>query len=362
VFLNMLRAKGPKEAVLFGDNSDKNAIDRLFAALNVNKLNERGQPNLEAINRIVANIELTNLNIKFFGYQIARALSSEIPLREGLVPCHVGLQSKASTQRDMESDWVRYWCSELKTPVIMHRKQWELAYVLQAIYENGLLQEGARGVGFGCGEEPIASYLASRGVKVTITDLQPTRSEASGWTKSGQHTTSIDRAYHGHLIDRDRFDALVDHQFVDMNSIPSNLRGYDFCWSVCALEHLGSIEKGLAFIERSLAVVRPGGVAVHTTELNISSEGETIDNWPTVLFQSHHFEKLASHLREGGHDVAPLNFDLGDQPMDQFIDLPPWSYDLPENLSAWMGQPSHLKIAIDGFASTCFGLVMRRAS
>ena len=170
-------------------------------------------------------------------------------------------------------------------PLILHRKLWELAYLLQALHENGLIAEGRRGLVFGAGEEPIPSYLAARGVAVTVTDLARDAAMASGWATTGQHVASLDQAFQAHLVDRATFDRLVDFRVADMNAIPADLTGYDFCWSICALEHLGSIEKGLAFIENALATLKPGGVAVHTTEFNVDPRGPTNDHWPTVLFK-----------------------------------------------------------------------------
>jgi hypothetical protein len=155
----------------------------------------------------------------------------------------------------------------------------------------------------------------------------------------------------------------ISLEFVDMNEIPSSLTGYDFCWSICSLEHLGSIAKGADFIENSLDVLRQGGVAVHTTEYNVDNEGPTIDNWKTVLFQRKHMESTSGRLTKKGHYVAPLNFDFGDAPLDNFIDLPAYEWDLllqQAGLAGKQDHPAHLKLAIDGFACTCFGLVVRK--
>jgi len=145
-----------------------------------------------------------------------------------------------------------------------------------------------------------------------------------------------------------------------MNAVPADLAGFDFCWSICALEHLGSIDKGLGFIEASLATLRPGGTAVHTLEFNVENDGPTIDNWITVLFQQRHLEALATRLRSQGHRVEELDFDTGSMPMDQFIDLPPWHHDPGENAAVNLGEPLHLKLAIDGFVSTSFGLIVTK--
>jgi hypothetical protein len=162
-------------------------------------------------------------------------------------------------------------------------------------------------------------------------------------------------------VDRDTFAARVTHAFVDMNAIPSTLRDYDFCWSICSFEHLGSIARGLAFVENSLDTLRPGGVAVHTTEFNFLNDEETIDNWATVLFQRKHFESLAERLARRGHRVAALDFDVGNKPMDRFIDLPPYDHDLVGTArESWHGHTKHLKLMLDGFPSTCFGLIIEK--
>ena len=116
-------------------------------------VDRRGNPNINALWRIAKDIDLIKLNIKFFGYEIARELAAALPIRQGLAPGHVGLKSKASTQSDLESDWVAYWASELRVPVVFRRKLWELAYVLQALWERGCIERGKRGLGIGCGIE-----------------------------------------------------------------------------------------------------------------------------------------------------------------------------------------------------------------
>lgn len=322
---------------------------------------EKSAPNINALSYKLRNLDALALNIKFFGYELAKSLAAELPVRTDLTPNPVGLKSKPSTQADLESDWAAYWCGQLQVPVVFHRKLWEFTYLLQAIWERGLLVEGSRALGFGCGVEPVPSYLASKGIDVTVTDLAPEASADLGWTTTNQHTASIDHAFKPDLVTRELFDRHVRLSYVDMNAIPPDLQGYDFCWSICALEHLGSIAKGLDFIENSLATLKPGGVAVHTTEFNFLNDDETIDNWPTVLFQRSHFIALAERLRAAGHHVEDLDFAVGNKPLDRFIDIPPWEHDMsPYVQQNWGGDHTHLKLSIDGFVSTCFGLIIRK--
>lgn len=206
---------------------------------------------------------------------------------------------------------------------------------------------GHRALGFGVGQEPLAALFANAGMEVVATDLDAERAEQIGWSATGQHARNIETLNAAGLCPPDRFAALASHRVVDMNDIPSDLKDFDLCWSSCALEHLGSIENGLKFIENSLLTLRRGGVAVHTTEFNISPGDDTLTTGETVLFKRKHFEQLAKSLRRRGREIE-LDFDLGSQPEDQHIDLPPYSHD------------GHLKLALMGFNTTSFGLIIRR--
>jgi hypothetical protein len=326
-------------------------------------LTERSQPNRDALAKVSRDIDVLALNVKAMGYQLAQDLAAALPPREGTSARRVPLGSRASTQADMESDWVAHWCAELKVPVIYHRKLWEFAYVLQTLYNTRMLRDGARGLGFGVGIEPLASYFAANGVRATISDLDADDQRTKDWwSGTAQHASKLLDAHHSDLVSRERFLELVDFRVVDMNAIPADLTGYDFCWSTCALEHLGSIEHGLAFIENSLATLRPGGVAIHTTELNINPLGATLDHASTVLFQQQHFEALAARLEAAGHRVAPLNFKTGKKPLDRFIDLPPWKDGTNAVLTGRLGTQQHLKLAIDGYVVTCFGITVIKNS
>jgi len=57
----------------------------------------------------------------------------------------------------------------------------------------------------------------------------------------------------------------VEYRSVDMNDIPSDLKNYDFTWSACAFEHLGSIDSGLEFVCNQMKTLKNGGWAIHTS-------------------------------------------------------------------------------------------------
>lgn len=325
-------------------------------------LNEQSQPNINRLTDITRNLDILALSVKAMGYNLARQLAAELPRAPSTGARHVGVTSKLSTQADVESDWFAHWCHELRLPLIYHRKMWEFAWMMQAVFDHDLLRPGIRGLGFGCGTEPMPSYFSAHGMDVVMTDLPPEDARADDWATNNEYAASLEQAHHPDLVERDTFLAHVSRRHVDMNAIPADLTGFDLVWSICALEHLGSIEQGQAFVENAMTCLRPGGVAIHTTEFNINPEGPTIDNWLTVLFQRRHIEQLVDRLRAAGHRVLPIDFDAGSKPLDQFIDLPPWHDGTLGHVSRWLGQPAHLKVAIDGFPCTCIGLVVTKAA
>lgn len=323
----------------------------------------RGKPDLRDWYAAARDLGILRLNVKQFGLQLARQLEGKLQSVDcSFEPRFHGLVSKPTTQADMESPWFAYWCQQLRIAPIYHRKIWEYAFVLQCLHEHGLLREGATAMGFGCGEEPMASYFAARGMDVLMTDLNAKQAASKGWVQTSQHAPSRDAAFRAELVGREAFDARVRHSFVDMNAVPEVALPYDFCWSICAMEHLGSIEAGLAFVENSLKVVKPGGLAVHTTEYNYLSEFHTREHGEVVLFLRRHFEQLAQRLRANGHELLGPDFSVGDGVLDTFIDLPPY----PGETGGWPLTlddpefPAHLKLSISGYAATCFGLVVRK--
>lgn len=230
----------------------------------------------------------------------------------------------------------------------MHRKQWEFCYILQALKTYGMLEEGRRALGFGVGLEPLAAIFADRGVSVLATDLEPVGAMDKGWVKTAQHARSKQSLNNRRICDPERFERCVDFRFMDMNAIDADLEGqFDFVWSACAFEHLGSIMQGLEFVVNSVKCLKPGGIAVHTTEYNCSSDSDTLDNAGTVLFRKRDFLLLQRRLQMIGAELE-FNFNLGQQPLDQHIDTPPYSTE------------EHLKLQIMRWAVTSFGLIVRK--
>lgn len=257
-------------------------------------------------------------------------------------------RSAMCRQDSFQQPYFSFWTRRLGEGLRYHRKLWEFVFISQALWERGVCVSGRRGLGFGVGREPLTAFFASEGVSVTATDLAPDGKVVAGWEATNQHADSKEALRNPVVCPDEVFDRNVQFRFCDMNAVPDDLVGFDFCWSACALEHLGSIEKGLAFIERSIDCLAPGGWAVHTTEYNVFSDEETVDNQGTVLFRKRDLEQLASRLRAKGHEVTEMDWSPGEGAVDRYLDLPPYRHD------------PHLKMMLKGFATTSIGIIVRK--
>ncbi len=256
--------------------------------------------------------------------------------------------SQMCTASQMAEPVYAEWCRRMGDAPTRHRKQWEFVYILRALEYYGALRPGSRGLGFGVGIEPLSSIFAAAGCGVVATDLAADDDRAQVWNDTDQLGTNLRQILVPGLCDEASFFERVQYRPVDMNAIPADLTDFDFTWSSCAYEHLGSIEAGLAFFENSVKCLKPGGIAVHTTELNLSSNNSTLDKGGTVLFRRRDFEALAQRLTEAGHEVMPITFDSGDTDLDRVIDLPPYTSD------------PHLKLQLMRWVSTSFGMIVRK--
>jgi hypothetical protein len=256
------------------------------------------------------------------------------------------LPSGICSQRWCEGPTYRRWCAAFREPVRYQRKQWEKVFVARALEVHGLLAPGKRGLAFGVGSETLPAIFADRGCAILATDQGLESARKSGW--SNEHARALERLNEGGFCDPRLFAERVRMRDVDMNAIPSDLRDFDFCWSCCALEHLGSIEHGLRFVENSVACLRPGGVAAHTLEFNLDSDDATIADGPTVLFRRRDIEALVRRLEAAGHRVLPVDWSTGDAILDDYVDTPPFH------------ESCHLRLRIAGYRCTSLGLVVIR--
>jgi hypothetical protein len=256
--------------------------------------------------------------------------------------------SELCKAKDWQTDWFKRWCHEMNDPIRFHRKQWEFVYVMQALWERGCIGKGKKGLVFAVGTEPGPSIFANYGCDILATDILPEQGKEKGWTSGDQLCFGIESLNKRGLCDDATLRKHVKYRAVDMNDIPADLKGFDFNWSSCSFEHLGSIKKGINFLLNQLKTLKPGGWAVHTTEFNISSNDKTLDNADTVIFRIRDIEKLARELRKKGHFVEELDYSLGGLPEDFEVDVFPHK------------EKVHLKLQMNEFVVTSIGLIIQK--
>ncbi len=247
---------------------------------------------------------------------------------------------------DFRQDWYRQRCRELNVPTVFHRKYWEFAIIADVALQHGLemYAHPFRALGFGVGAEPIPAWLAGREATVVATDAP----SEGPW--KGQHAASIDALTHKGLCTDRQLEEFVTFRPVDMNAIPEDLlQGqFDLTWSCGSFEHIGSVEQCLTFFCTQMRALRPGGLAVHTTEFNPDSTRPTMDRKHLCLFREQELRDLEARLLAQGDRLWPLDLTEGGEVADRHVAKD--AADMP-----------HLSLALGGgYTTTSILLVAQR--
>jgi len=258
------------------------------------------------------------------------------------------LKSGVCNQQQLESQPFQEWAQQLGQACgHMHRKIWEWSFITQALYERKLLAPGVSGLGFAVGTEPLASLFCRYGASITATDLFTDMANERGWVETNQHASGFDSLNFRKLCPDELFKQNCSFAHVDMNNIPSDLVNFDFVWSSCSLEHLGSLSHGEEFVLNAMKCLKPGGFAVHTTEYNLSSNTLTIFTGNSVLYRRQDIERIVYTLRKEGHRID-VDFTEGSLPVDACVDIPPYTHN------------PHLRLQFGDFVTTSIGLIIQK--
>ncbi|MDR0898966.1 MAG: hypothetical protein LBM27_01255 [Lactobacillaceae bacterium] len=245
----------------------------------------------------------------------------------------------------------QYWVYQLKDRLILHRKIWEYVYITQTLFENGMLVPGKKGLGFACGTEPLPSLFAKYGCSIVATDLNSSDPRSQEWIRTHENSQNcLGNLNERSICSKADFERLVSFRPLDMNEIPNDLYGkFDFNWSACAVEHIGGLEKSVNFLIENLKTLKKGGIAVHTSEFNLSSLTETSIEPNCIIFRKKDVERVIDKISSLGNDVFPINFKIGNYLADNYVDMPPYAT-----------KGAHLRLLLNDFVTTSFGLIVRK--
>ena len=234
-----------------------------------------------------------------------------------------------------------------------HRKQWEFAMILLALRRAGALRPDAVGLSMGAGKERLLYAVARSVRRVVATDLYDTQTE---WDKA--RTDDPDR-----YIKEDKpfpvDDAKLQGLRMDMRSLDFEDEAFDFCYSSCAIEHIGGREDFLKHLSEAHRVLKPGGVYALTTELHYG---------PETIEHAHNYYFSPGYLRDliGECDFA------AEPEIDTRIAHHRINYPLPPNLDRLcfdgpdrlahrvLGEAAHLQLLLGRHPFTSLSVVLRK--
>lgn len=220
----------------------------------------------------------------------------------------------------------------------VRRKLWEHCSIAQAALDRVNLV-GAKVLGFGVGKERLPSWFTSKGASVLATD-----GVDQGVWLDRQYANSRDTlvTVDGHN------DNILSFDHVDMNNIPPSLRGqFDLTWSSSCMEHLGSIEHGIRFMCEQMKCLKPGGIALHTTEYHYNSHHQNrLESKHLSLFTVNDLIELTHRISDQGDRLWPINLVQGSSEADLYEDREP--YQIEPHLNIVLGGRSFTSVLLIG--------------
>jgi hypothetical protein len=248
---------------------------------------------------------------------------SKVPDLPSIVPLVPG----SVKQQDVLTDDYLFWLSELKLEPLIDNKYWQYVTLLHNIHTNFGSIEGngeKKALVVGVGQEPTVSFLADAGWRITATDFLDNE-KAEAWATTSQLADGKESLFRKQLCKKSTFDSQVDFINLDMNVIPTDFdEKFDLVWSLCALGHIGGYQKGLDFVNRSRQLLKPGGIAVHTTEMDSSLVLGKFDTPDLSFYKRVDLESLLHTISESGFHVPEHDFGIGCGVLDKELDVSPY--------------------------------------
>jgi len=179
--------------------------------------------------------------------------------------------------------------NEIREPAKFHRKQWEFGMIFLTLKKFGFLSENKKGLSLGSGNERILYSIANHVNKLVITDLYDKNTE---WdcARTGDPDYLI-KSNKPFPVDNNKLQAIR----MDMRSLEFDNDTFDFCYSSCAIEHIGGYDDFLKHLNEVYRVLKEDGIYVLTTELLFGEK--TIEDPHNFYFVKEYLDKLINESK-----------------------------------------------------------------
>eukprot|EP00037_Helgoeca_nana_P007904 m.71121 g.71121 ORF g.71121 m.71121 type:complete len:284 (-) comp18603_c0_seq2:17-868(-) len=268
---------------------------------------------------------------------------------------------KMVTHREFSSEWFTKSMAAMGRQNENHRKQWELAYVLHVVTAKRLCQKGKRGLVFAVGKEILPQIFASLGCDIVATDIavDDNPNVAAGWIAGNQHAASLSalytKGYKG--VTWEDMQRRVSFRPENMLRFSPWLQAerFDFVWSLCAIEHVGSIAGGQSTVLQSLDLLKPGGVAIHTVEFNLASNTLTKLRSDESVWRMQDVDTMRLAAINKGFVVPTRSWGAGHTHLDRTPDV------CQDTGQRYRGLPGgHVKLECDDLIKTSYAMVFEK--
>lgn len=230
----------------------------------------------------------------------------------------------------------------------LHRKLWEFVSIAKIVEKHHINPITKNAIGFGVGKEPLVSLFAKWGYDVLATD-QPPGGTSNNWDSTNQHASSLEDVFKVNIIDKATFDSKVKFKHIDMTLLPENIGKYDVVWSSCVVEHLGGFEKAKEFLLNSYRMLNPGGLSVHTTEMELTEKETMMDYGHSAVFRTIELLNIKAQLKAMGAEIEMSFYTPNSTEADNYISIPPYDNNFP-----------HLKLLLGQSITTSFMIVIKK--
>src|SRR4030042_3099849 len=147
-----------------------------------------------------------------------------------------------------------------------HRKQWEFAMIFLMLQKLGLLNNRNIGLSMGGGKELLLYAIARQINKLIVTDLyDPSTEWDCARTGDPDEFIKMNKPF---PVDDSHVQALR----MDMLQLEFKDETFDFCYSSCAIEHIGSDTDFRQHLQEAYRVLKPGGIYILTTEFQFDDQ------------------------------------------------------------------------------------------